>query len=142
MPWQSKKRNVNVETGEASLMPDEIGTWVSDENAYLFRLEPGPPIQLPQIRQSSFSMRHRVGEGPCFGERGADLLIDLDKPHRSRSMLGGTYSCPVGANDRTFLAGSYSGWPILDVAVFQVYPRPPREEEDAMVELEGQVLTE
>ena len=60
------------------------------------------------------------------------MAIDLDKPHRSRSMLGGTYTCPAGANDRTFLAGSYSGWPILDVAVFQVRPRPPKNEDHVL----------
>ena len=144
VPWQSKKRVVDVDTGIATLVPDEIGTWVSDDNAWLFRLEPGPPVKLPQIRESKFSARHRFGDGPQFGERGADLAIDFSKPHRSRSMLGGTYHCPPGANDRTFLAGSYSGWPILDVAIFQVHPRPPRkeEEEDAAALAESDAMTE
>lgn len=90
--------------------------------AYLFRIEPGTPTRMMQVGdKKAFSKRHRYGEGPCFGERGADLCIDLDKPHRSRSMLGGTYECPAGENDRTFLAGAYSGWPVLDVACFQVH---------------------
>lgn len=44
-------------------------------------------------------------------------------PHtlrRSRSMLGGTYDCPEGKNERTFLAGSFSGWSLTEVAVFKV----------------------
>ena len=65
------------------------------------------------------------------------------KHGRSRSMLGGTYECPAGANDRTFLAGSYSGWPILDVAFFQVHPRPRKEEEEVVeAAAEGDALTE
>jgi len=79
VPWQSKKPSVDVETGKISVLPDEIGTWIHDENAYLFRLEPGPPIQLPQLRTTVYSARHRFGEGPTFGERGADLSIDLDR---------------------------------------------------------------
>ena len=79
VPWQSKKQSVDVETGKISLLPDEIGTWIYDEKAYLFRLEPGPPIQLPQLRKTAYSSRHRFKEGPTFGERGADLSIDLDR---------------------------------------------------------------
>ena len=30
-PWQSKKRTVDVLTGEEVLTPDEIGTWVYDQ---------------------------------------------------------------------------------------------------------------
>jgi hypothetical protein len=134
VPWQSKKRLVDVDTGAPRVVADDIGTWAYDENAFLFRIEPGPPVMLPQQRKTAYSVRHRHGEGPTFGERGADLAIDLDKPHRSRSMLGGTYTCPAGANDRTFLAGSYSGWPILDVAFFQVHPRPPRNEDDDVLD--------
>ena len=37
-----------------------------------------------------------------------------------RSMIGGTYGCPPGANERAFLAGSFTGWAITEVAVFQV----------------------
>jgi hypothetical protein len=35
-------------------------------------------------------------------------------------MLGGTYDCPEGKNERTFLAGSFSGWSLVEVAVFKV----------------------
>ena len=135
-------------------------TWIYDENAFLFRLEPGPPVKLPQIRETAYSARHRYsylisipsssvfirhhsrlaaplflfcqhsshstqpgpfylylsihvgvytcpslcsyGEGPTFGERGADLSIDLTKPHRCswvyaanlrRQILSGACSC-------------------------------------------------
>ena len=158
VPWQSKKRVLNVDTGEASMEPDEVGTWVSDARAFLFRIEPGPPVKLPQLAKTTYSTRHRHGLGPTFGERGthftcfagtnvqiltqkallgADLSIDLEKPHRSKSLLGGTYFCPPGANDRTFLAGSYCGWPIVDVACFQVHPRPKNEDDEVNVCLSG-----
>jgi len=137
VPWQSKKRVLNVDTGEASMEPDEVGTWASDARAFLFRIEPGPPVKLPQLAKTTYSTRHRHGLGPTFGERGADLSIDLEKPHRSKSLLGGTYFCPPGANDRTFLAGSYCGWPIVDVACFQVHPRPKKEDDE--ISLEGDV---
>ncbi|KAJ1490897.1 hypothetical protein T484DRAFT_1776160 [Baffinella frigidus] len=73
--------------------------------------------------------------GPAYGDRGADLTLDFDQPHKSRSMIGGTYGCPPGANERAFLAGSFTGWAIVEVAVFTVHPRPGKkagEEEEEM----------
>ena len=43
-------------------------------------------------------------------------------------MLGGTYECPEGANERTFLAGSFSGWSLTEVAVFKIVLKKNDEE--------------
>lgn len=126
-PWNSTKSQANPKTGKIEQVPDLKGTWVADDKAFLFRLEPGPPVLLPQIAYPQSAIRHRHGTGPAFGDRAADLSLDLDQPSRSRSMLGAGYLCPEGAQPRNFLAGSFSGWAVLEVAVFRVHPRTGRE---------------
>jgi len=49
---------------------------------------------LTQVDHCEAAIRHKADDGPTFGDRGSDLYIDLDRPNRSRSMLGGTYRKP------------------------------------------------
>jgi hypothetical protein len=58
-------------------------------------------------------------QGPCFGRA---LGLQLDIPAYSSSDLcdGVKYRLPRNADGKTYLAGSYNGWDIQEVAVYQV----------------------
>jgi len=139
IPWHSARAQVDIRTGIAETKEDKAGTSLADSKAFLFRLEPSP-AKCGQIANFKSAVRHKAGDGPAFGDRGSDLNLDFDRPRRSRSMLGGTYDCPQGANERSFLAGSFSGWSLVEVAVFKVVLNTPKEVEEVPLRSESDMV--
>uniref|UniRef100_A0A7S0U002 TLDc domain-containing protein n=1 Tax=Hemiselmis andersenii TaxID=464988 RepID=A0A7S0U002_HEMAN len=100
------------------------GKYVPDPSAYLFSITDGSPTSSPiLLKQSTKSPEdavfHDPDLGPCFG-RALGLQLDIPSYSSSDFRGGSKYRVPPSADDRTFLAGSYNGWNIMDVAVFFV----------------------
>mmetsp|Transcript_33950 Transcript_33950/g.70087 ORF Transcript_33950/g.70087 Transcript_33950/m.70087 type:complete len:220 (-) Transcript_33950:50-709(-) len=112
--------------GGYSSVPWTAGTTgkiLADPAAFLVSVSDGqgrPPIKIPQSDNSGDdAVFHDPDLGPCFG-RALGLQLDILAYSSSDFCKNRKYRIPPGYEDRTFLAGSYNGWDVQEVAVWVV----------------------
>lgn len=104
------------------------GQYIQDPNAFLFALaDPNGSKKSEKCvpyQNLGNGVYHNAGYGPTFGG-GHDLYINLDSMASSYSNLGYTYRAPNGVqygnqNAQAYLAGSYNGWTLSELEVYQI----------------------
>ncbi len=99
------------------------GKYSDDPGSFLFSLTDGKgrtPVKLGQADASpKDAVFHDPDLGPCWG-RALGLQLDILAYSSSDFVGNAKYKLPRDQDDKTFLAGSYNGWDIQEVAVWLV----------------------
>jgi hypothetical protein len=78
------------------------------------------------VRDPSFAIGNYAIEGPTFGKGYSDIFLTLSNGgYIGHTNFGNSYSLPAGYSygqekTKSYLAGSYSGWIVSEVEVFQL----------------------
>jgi hypothetical protein len=105
-------------------------TYSTDQNAFIFSLRRSNSSKFYAkfpVRDSSKAIWNTQTRGIAFGSwEGSyycDILVDFD--YTSYADFGASYTLPQGysyssSNTRSFLAGNYSGWSVIEVEVYKL----------------------
>jgi hypothetical protein len=107
---------------------DGTYTYGYDTTAFIFSLRRNGISynEKYMVRDPSFAIGNYDNWGPTFGEADSDIYLTLrDGGYIGHTNFGNSYSLPAGYSygqekTKSYLAGSYSGWIVSEVEVFQL----------------------
>jgi hypothetical protein len=125
------KSNFNhVFGGFTTVQWNSLGAYSTDQNAFIFSLRRSNSsnfyAKFP-VRESSTAIWNRSYQGPAFGSYSGlymcDILIGYNNGNYAD--FGASYTLPQGysygsSNTRSFLAGSYSSWSVIEMEVYKL----------------------